>query len=98
MSFDEGIGDVQDDFILYINPDTMLIDQFLFTVKQSPKFPAPMLMEVQYQEIEGIFLMTNRKVIGADWEGKKKGNYLFSQITEEIKFNNGFERTMFTVE
>ena len=57
-----------------------------------------MLMEVQYQKVEGIYLTTNRRVIAANWDGSKKGDYLFRQLTEDVKFNNEFPAELFTIQ
>ncbi|MEE9362547.1 MAG: DUF6503 family protein [Cellulophaga sp.] len=95
VTFNAGIGTVQDDFILYINPKTNLVDQFLFTVKGS-RFPVPMLMQVKYEIVAGIYLMTKRKVYKASWDGVIDGSPLLEQYSENIKFNNGFTAEMFS--
>ncbi len=93
MGFNKGIGEVQDDFILYINPKTFLIDRFLFTVKGSGL--GTLLMEAQYETVNGYTFMANRKVIaGVNWEDSVKGNLLFEQKSNNVKFNNGFTKEM----
>ena len=49
IGFEQGVGDVQDDFILYINPTTFLVDRFLFTVKGSALGIS--LMEIEYETV-----------------------------------------------
>lgn len=90
IGFEKGVGDVQDDFILYLNPNTFLVDRFLFTVKGSSLGVS--LMEIEYETVNGYTFMAKRKVIPADWEGNSKGNVLFEQTTTNIKFNNGFKK------
>jgi len=93
IGFNQGVGEVQDDFILYINPETFLIDRFLFTVKGSGL--GILLMEAQYETVNGYTFMANRKVIaGANWEDSVKGHLLFEQMTDNVKFNNGFIKEM----
>ncbi len=94
ITFNARIGAVQDDFVLYINPKTDLVDQFLFTVKGT-KLPSPMLMKVKYDIVDGIYLMTKRKVYKANWEGVIEGTPLLEQYSENIKFNNGFTAAIF---
>jgi len=90
MTFGENIGETSDKYILYINPETYRIDQFLYTalgfgVKE------PSLMELEYEEINGIYLSTYRRYAPADWEGNLIKEAWTEQITEKVKFNNGFD-------
>lgn len=91
IGFEKGVGEVQDDFILYINPKTFLIDQFIFTVKGSGLGIS--MMEVEYETVQGYTFMAKRKVIsGAEWDGSVLGDVLFTQTTENVRFNNGFTK------
>ena len=90
IGFEKGVGDVQDDFILYLNPNTFLVDRFLFTVKGSSLGVS--LMEIEYETVNGYTFMAKRKVIPADWDGNTKGNVLFEQTSTNLKFNNGFKK------
>ncbi len=92
IGFEKGVGDVQDDFILYINPTTFLVDRFLFTVKGSALGIS--LMEIEYETANGYTFMAKRKVIPADWDGKIKGKVLYEQTTTNVKFNNGFRKEL----
>lgn len=89
IGFDKNIGDVQDDYVLYINPKTLLVDQFIFTVKGS-SIKKPMLMKIKYEKIHNVYLMTKRYVYLSDWEGKIADTPLFEQQSNNIKFNNSF--------
>lgn len=89
MTFEENIGDTSDRYILYINPDTKLIDQFLFTVLGFG-FSDPFLMQVKYEKMDGLQLTTYRKYAPANWEGKVIKEQWNEQISRKIKFNNGF--------
>ncbi|WP_438423630.1 DUF6503 family protein [Aquimarina macrocephali] len=92
IGFEKGVGEVQDDFILYINPTTFLVDRFLFTVKGSGLGIS--LMEIEYETVNGYTFMAKRKVIPADWGGNIKGKVLYEQTTTNVKFNNGFKREL----
>lgn len=92
IGFEKGVGEIQDDFILYINPTTFLVDRFLFTVKGSSLGVS--LMEIEYETVNGYTFMAKRKVIPADWDGNIKGKILYEQTTANVKFNNGFKREL----
>ena len=94
ISFEPGIGDVQDTYVLYINPQTHLVDQFLFTVLDFG-VSDPLLMKVEYEEVAGLKLPTRKKFAPADWEGNIKQDVWVDEISENIKFNNGFSRDIF---
>lgn len=93
LGFEKNIGDVQDDFILYMNPKTFLIDQFIFTVKGS-KITKPMLMKVEYEKIKNFHLMTKRYVYSSDWNGNTTNTPLFEQHLNNIKFNTKFSSNL----
>ena len=95
VTYEENVGDAQDKFILYINPETKLIDQFLFT---NMFFGAkdPRMMFVEYETVNGLQWPAYRKYKPADWEGNIKANANWAeQISTNIKFNIGFERSLF---
>ena len=94
ISFGEGVGDAQDTYLLYINPETKLIDQFLFTVMDFG-LETPLLMKVEYEEVNGLKLPAKRKYVQADWDGVPQNDNWVAEISTNIKFNNGFDRSIF---
>ncbi len=94
ITFDHNVGDVQDTYLLYINPKTHLVDQFLFTVLDFG-VTEPSLMTVEYEEIEGLKLPTRRKYVKANWEGVPQNDRWIDEISKDIKFQNGFKEEMF---
>lgn len=94
VTFDAGVGDAQDTYILYIHPETHLVDQFLFTVMDFG-MQQPFLMRVEYEEVEGLKLPARRTYTEADWDGAPKSDKWNKEISTGIKFNNGFERSVF---
>ncbi len=90
MTFGENVGDASDKYVLYINPKTYRIDQFLYTALA---FGAkdPSLMKVKYEKINGIYVTTYRKYAPANWDGKVIKETWTEQFTKNIKFNNGFD-------
>lgn len=75
-----------DQFILYFNPETHLIDEFYFSIAEFG-FPEPtMRMTVTYNKLEGLYIPVQRKSYNKD--GSVKGVYTF----KNIMFNNGFTK------
>lgn len=95
ITFDENVGDVQDDYVLYVNPSTDLVDKFLFTVKGGGILE-PLLMDIEYKVVNDIYIMAKRTVTPADWDGNTKGSPMIEQVSENIKFNNGFKPSLFS--
>lgn len=91
ITFEEGIGTSQDEYLLYFNPQTKLIDQFLFTVK-ALGIDAPLMMRLKYEEVSGVKLTTYREYAPATWEGELTSNEGWTKETSKhVKFNNGFK-------
>jgi hypothetical protein len=90
MTFGENIGESsKDKYILYINPDTYLIDQFLYNATGFG-VTEPSIMKVKYEKVDGIYLSTYRKYAPADWDGNKLEGPWTEQYTKNVKFNNGY--------
>ena len=95
LTFDQGVGDVSDTYLLYINPKTWRIDQFLFTVLDYGK-KDPFLMEVDYEIVDGVLLPVKRRYTESDWSGKvKKGAKWNDEVSMGVRFDNGFEASIF---
>ncbi|CAM2005237.1 DUF6503 family protein [Acanthopleuribacter pedis] len=95
VGFENGVGDVQDTYLLYINPFTHLVDQFLFTVMDFDR-KEPLLMRVDYETFEGVTLPTMRRYIPSNWEAEPQGDGWVLEVMQDITFNNGFKKTDFS--
>jgi len=95
VAFESGVGDVQDTYILYINADSHLVDRFLFTVMDFG-MAEPFMMMVEYDEVSGVKIPSKRRYVASDWEGNPKDDNWIAVNWTDIKFNNGFEKSMFT--
>ncbi|MEL6556716.1 MAG: DUF6503 family protein [Bacteroidota bacterium] len=95
MTFNEGVGETSDRYVLYINPETKMIDQFLFTVLGFG-FKEPFLMKMKYEEVDGLMLSTYRAYAPANWEGKVIKEDWTEEISTNIKFKNNFDKTNIT--
>jgi hypothetical protein len=95
VGFEPGVGDVSDTYLLYVNPETWRIDQFLFTVLDFGK-EEPFLMKVEYERVDGILLPTNRRYTQSDWSGTipRKAKWT-DEISVGIRFDNGFDDSLF---
>ncbi|WP_298313225.1 DUF6503 family protein [uncultured Aquimarina sp.] len=90
MTFGDNIGESsQDKYILYINPQTHRVDQFLYNATGFG-ITEPSIMKVKYEKVDGIYLSTYRRYAPADWEGNKLEGSWTEQFTKNVKFNNGY--------
>ncbi|CAM2070009.1 hypothetical protein SCOR_31835 [Sulfidibacter corallicola] len=94
VGFETGIGDAQDTYVLYINPYTHIVDQFLFTVMDFG-VKDPLLMRVKYQTVDGVMLPSVRHYTPSNWEAEPGDKWML-EIMQDIKFNNGFKRATFS--
>jgi len=95
LTFGEGVGDVQDKYVLYVHPKTHLVDQFLFTVMDFG-MRKPYLMRVKYAKVNGVTLPVTRRYTSSNWKGRIKKNAQWTEeLMTDIKFDNGFETGVF---
>jgi len=95
IGFQEGVGDVSDTYVLYINPKTSRIDQFLFTVLDFGK-KEPLLMKVRYERVDGVLLPTRRIYAPSDWSGSvPAGTKWIDEISVGIRFGDRFDESLF---
>jgi len=88
-------GDIEYTYLLYINPTTWRVDQFLFTVLDFGRTD-PLLMEVEYERVEGVLLPVRRRYTPSDWAGKVPADAQWTdEISLGIRFDNGFGAALF---
>ena len=88
VSFNSKDDKPTDIYQLYINKETSLVDQFLFTVADFGIMEAPFLMKVVYEEIEGMLIPTKRKYKKSTWDGVVTDSPWIYVTWSDIKFNN----------
>ncbi len=93
MAFEDGVGDASDTYILYVNRRTRLVDRFLFTVMDFGRTD-PLLMLVEYEEVNGIKLPAKRKYGPSDWDGAEPEAWTH-EIMKNIKLNVPIKRELF---
>ncbi len=82
--------EANDAYILYVNPDTKLIDQFYFSLPAWGINDTVLLMKVKYTEIDGIQVPTHRYAYIPNEKGEYAAEPSLSEISTNVKFNNGF--------
>lgn len=91
LTYDSDITgkEANDEYILYFNPKTHLIDQFYFSLPAWGIDKPILKMTLEYEKVDGIYLTTVRKSYGPDENGKYHMNGIYT--FKDIKFNNGFK-------
>ena len=84
-----------DIYQLFINKESLLVDQFLFTVADFGVMEEPFLMKVDYQNVNGIMIPAQRKYAKANWEGEHLGAPWINVVWSDIKFDQGLSKVMF---
>ena len=87
ITFESNDGKPKDIYQLYVNRETKLVDQFLFTVADFGKMD-PKLMKLEYEEIDGVFIPTKRKYKASDWNATVSNDPWTTANWTDIKFNN----------
>ncbi|GAA3520956.1 hypothetical protein GCM10022393_39090 [Aquimarina addita] len=95
ITFGDKVGDAQDTYVLYINKETKMIDQFLFTIVAFG-VTEPKLMTFEYETVDGIKIATKRKYASANWEGKIISKDYATTNWTNIKFNTAIDPSLFT--
>ena len=95
VSFDSPVDKPTDIYQVYINRETGLVDQFLFTVADFGIMDTPSLMKVEYEEVDGILIPTKRRYKRSDWDATVSDQPWISVNWTDIKFNNGLTVTDF---
>jgi len=94
VTFGDGVGDAQDDYVLAINPKTNLVDEFTFTVRDFG-MESPLLMRVKYTDHGDVKLPTYRKYLKLDDEGNYNDADWIEEICEDLTFGNRFDQSLF---
>lgn len=95
ITFDSSEKEVTDTYQLYINKSTALVDQFLFTVADFNVIEDPYLMILEYNNVDGILLPTNRKYKKSTWDGEVLDEPWIEVTWSNIEFNKGLKREDF---
>jgi len=80
--------EINDEYILYYNPKTNLIDQFFFSLLAMGIEQPVMRMELDYSKVDGVYVATTRTAFAPNDIGEY--NKFIEFITKDIRFNNKF--------
>lgn len=94
ITFETKDNKPKDIYQIYINKETKLIDQFLFTVIDFGK-TEPFLMEIKYETIEGLLIPTKRRYKNSNWDAKITDDPWILVNWSDIKFDNGLNKLDF---
>jgi len=85
-------GKAQNDgYIVFINQDTKLIDEFYFSLPMQGVNDIIIKMEVDYEKMNGIQVPSKRYIYMPGEDGKLGTEPALVQTSTNITFNNGFE-------
>ena len=95
VTFNSNNNKPTDTYQVYINKQTKLIDQFLFTVVDYGRTD-PLLMKVKYEEVDGILIPSKRKYTQSNWNAEVKNEKWTKVNWTNIKFNNNLKLSDFS--
>jgi hypothetical protein len=95
VSFNFGDSNPTDIYQLYINKNTFLVDQFLFTVAEYGVLDTPYLMKLEYEKVDGILIPNKRHYRKSNWNADETEEPYTQVSWTNIRFNNGFKKSKF---
>ncbi len=95
VTFDPNDPKPRDIYQLHINQSTGLADQFLFTVADFGLMDTPLLMQVKYEEVDGLLIPSKRKYKRSTWEADISEDPWTTVSWTDIKFNTGLDKATF---
>jgi len=84
-----------DIYHLFINKETGIVDQFLFTVADFGVIEEPFLMQMEYEEIEGFLIPTKRKYKSSTWAAEVSDAPWILVDWSNISFDNDLKKEQF---
>ncbi|KGL64190.1 DUF6503 family protein [Polaribacter sp. Hel1_85] len=95
VSFESKNDKPTDIYQLYINKETGLVDQFLFTVADFGVIEEPLLMKVNYEKVDGFLIPSTRKYKKSTWDAVVTDAPWIKVNWSNIKFDNKLKRSEF---
>ncbi len=95
LTYDSAVTgkEANDEYILYFNPETKLVDMFYFSLPAFGVNDPILRMDLDYEKVDGILLSTERRAYAPN----EKGEYgqIGEYKTKDIKFKNKFSKEDF---
>ena len=95
ISFEPKDDKPTDIYQIYINKKTQLVDQFLFTVADFGVVEEPFIMQMEYEEVDGILVPSKRKYKKSTWNAAITQEPWITVDWTNISFNNGLTQSDF---
>ncbi len=95
VSFDSKNGKPTDIYQLYINQETGVVDQFLFTVADFGVLEEPLLMQLEYEKADGMLVPTKRRYKKSNWDAEVSDSPWILVKWSNIKFDNNLHKEEF---
>ncbi len=91
VSYDPAVigKQVNDTYVVYINPKTQLVEQFKFSLPALGVEAPVLLAKLTYKDINGLKIVTKRDMFAPAPDGSGMVP-MVTQVLEDVKFNNGF--------
>jgi len=86
-----------DIYILYVNKDTKMVDQFYFSLPAFGFNDPVLLMKLTYEEINELMIPTKRDIFFPGEDGSYGDQPAIQEISTNVKFNNGFTDADFSI-
>lgn len=84
-----------DIYQLYINRETGLVDQFLFTVVDFGVVDEPLLMQMDYEKVDGFLIPSKRKYKKSTWSAEVTDAPWILVDWSDIQFDNHLKKEDF---
>ncbi|QNK78715.1 hypothetical protein H7F37_06480 [Winogradskyella sp. PAMC22761] len=97
ISFNSEDNKPTDIYQIYINKETGMVDQFLFTVADFGVMDTPNLMQLEYEDIDGMLIPTKRQYKKSNWEAEVTDLPWIYVIWTDIKFDNNLKEEDFKI-
>ncbi len=78
-----------DIYVLYVNPETHLVEQFKFSIPAFKIMEPILLAKLTYKEIDGVHVITRRQMFSPAKDGNGY-TPMVDQNTTNVTFNNGY--------
>jgi peroxiredoxin len=95
ITFESNNEKPTDIYQLYINSSTQLVDQFLFTVADFGKMETPFLMQLEYENIDGMLIPSKRQYKASTWDAAVSEEPWIKVSWTDIQFNTNITPTLF---
>ena len=96
VSFTSNDDKPTDIYQLYINNETLLVDQFLFTVADFGKMETPFLMKLLYEKVDDLLIPTKRLYKTSTWDAIVTNDPWIKVTWSAIKFNTNISKDVFS--